>query len=381
MRAWLVVAICGIAACRRPEDRQTAATAAPLSPVASPAGTTVVDQPRSGSWLGKRLHVWVTSCDEKSEEAASVLALLAKRPSVVETVGLACTTLTPEGKLTTLAEHPPGQGRAKVATKLEKAGARTSIVIANVGPSGFDGQLAKKALETDTSRAHLLELIVDAATRGGFRDVELDLESMDPSAAANYAKLTKDAVARVSARGGEVVVDVHPKKADDENWEGPGGHDYAALAEAGAVLRVMAYDLSIGPVPPGPSTRATWARDVIAYARKKGVPAKQLELGLPAYGYDFPPKGKGLPVALRHLDVMALRAKVRAEVKRDEFGTPHFDYEGDGGKHEVWFDDAASIARLLHDLADVAPDVRGVAIWGIGRADPELGKLLANAGF
>jgi len=309
-----------------------------------------------------------------------VLALLAKRPSVVDTVGLACTTVTNNGKLATVGEDPPGQGRAKVAAKLEKGSARTSMVIANVGPNGFDGSLGKKALDTEASRAHLLELILDGAMRDGFRDVELDLESMPRSAAANYAKLTKDAVARVTARGGEVVVDVHPKKSDDESWDGPGGHDYAALAATGAILRIMTYDLSIGPVPPGPSTRATWAREVIAYARKNGVPANQLELGLPAYGYDFPPK-KGVPIAMRHLDVMALRAKVKGEIKRDEFGTPHFDYNAADGKHEVWFDDAASIARLLDDLADVAPEVRGVAIWGIGRADPELGKLLANAGF
>jgi spore germination protein YaaH len=312
----------------------------------------------------------VTSCDEKSDEAASVLAAMNKHPGVIDSVGLACTTITPDGKLTSIGE------RAKLVARLHKASARSSLVIANVGPNGFDGPLAKKILDGEASRVHLLELILDAAMRDSFRDVELDLEAMSTKAAANYAKLTKLAVARV--KNGEVVVDVHPKTTDTHTWDGPGGHDYAALGDAGAVIRLMTYDLSTGPgVPPGPSTRATWAREVIKYARSKGIPAERLELGLPAYGYDFPPKGKGAPIALRHADVMELQAKTKAEIKRDEHGTPHFDYDG----HQVWFDDAESIKRLLAELADMAPEVRGVAIWGFGRADANLGKLLADLGF
>ncbi len=377
MRTWLVVSLIAFASCRGADEGSTAAAAAPLSP--SPAPT--VAATKSGAWAGKRLHVWVTSCDETSEEAANILAGLAKSPGVVDSVGVACTTVTPNGKLATLAEFPVDQGRAKVAGKLAKAGVRTSLVVANVGPNGFDAALAKKALEGDASRQHLLELIMDAAMRGGFRDVELDLESMPTNLGPKYTKLAKEAVARVEKRGGELTVDVHPKTIDTPTWDGPGAHEYAALADAGAVVRLMTYDLSIGPVPPGPSTRATWARDVVKYARSKGVPPEKLELGLPAYGYDFPPKGKGSALALRHVEVMALRTKVKAEIKRDEFGTPHFDYDAADGKHQVWFDDAISIGRLLTDLADVAADVRGVAIWGIGRADSDLGKLLVEAGF
>jgi len=379
MRAWLVVGILVSASCRRPDDAQTAAAPAPLSPVTK----TSVSAPQSlttpKAWVGKRLHVWVTSCDEKAEEATSIVASLRKRPGVVDSVGVACTVVTKDGKLQAVSEHPLGEGRGKIAGKLAKEGVRTSLVIANVGPNGFDGALGKKVIETDVSRTHLLELILDAARREEIRDVELDLEAMPAAAAPNYAKLAKAAVARVA--NGEVVIDLHAKTLDTQSWDGPGGHDYAALAESGAVLRLMTYDLSIGPVPPGPSTRASWTRDVIRYARAKGVPAERLELGLPAYGYDFPPKGKGAAVALRYVDVMALQAKVKATIKRDDLGSPHFDYEGDGGKHEVWFDDAESIGRLLADLAEVATEVRGVAIWGIGRADPNLGKLLADAGF
>jgi spore germination protein YaaH len=110
-------------------------------------------------------------------------------------------------------------------------------------------------------------------------------------------------------------------------------------------------------------------------AKSKGVPAEKLEIGLPAYGYDFPPKGPAVP--LRHEEIVALLARTKSTVVRDANGTPHFEYNG----HQVWFDDAESIGRLLADLEDVAPSVRGIAIWGAGRADANLGKVLEAAGL
>ncbi len=293
-------------------------------------------------------------------------------PGFVDSVGIACTAITREGGLITHAEHPAGKGRGLVAQKLAKAGVAASLVIANPGPGGFDGPLGMQVIHDDKARARLVNELVRAAV--DMTAIELDLEAMPTAASASFVTLTKEVAARLPKL--ELVVDVHPKTADDPGWDGPGSHDYRALADAGAVVRLMTYDLSIGPVPPGPSTTSAWIRDVVAYARSKGVPPSKLEIGLPAYGYDFPPN-KGVPIPLRYEEVMALRARVKADVVRDPNGAPHFEYAG----HQVWFDDATSIARILADLGDVARDVRGIAIWGIGRADPNLGKVLAEAGF
>jgi spore germination protein YaaH len=337
------------------------------------APTPSASAPPAHPWAGKRLHLWTTACDPAFKEVTDVYARATA--GSVKSVGIACTSITKDGSLVTQDERPIGKGRALVAKKFEKL--LPSLVIANPGPGGFDGPLGLQVVSDEKTRAHLVDTIVKAATREGFRAVELDLEAMPTAAAPFFVTLTSEVVAKLP--GVEIIADVHPKTVDDPGWDGPGSHDYLGIANAGAVLRLMTYDLSIGPVPPGPSTTAAWIRDVVQYARKKGVPPEKLEIGLPAYGYDFPPTGPAVP--LRYEEVMALLTRVKAKIVRDNNGSPHFDYDAGGQKHQVWFDDATSLGRVLTDLADQAKDVRGIAIWGIGRADPNLGKVLAEAGF
>lgn len=362
-----------IGGCRRKAaPQETAATTASITPTPPIPSSSAK---AAKAWEGKRLHLWTTACDTSALEVTDVLARIASRPGLVDSVGVACTAIARDGGLVTHAERPLGKGRGQVVGNLAKSGVITSLVFANPGPGGFDGPLGMAVIGDEKARARLVNEIVNAATRDNARAVELDLEAMPTEAGANYVTLAREVIARLP--GVEVAIDVHPKTVDDPGWDGPGSHDYAALADAGAIVRLMTYDLSIGPVPPGPSTRASWVRDVVNYARSKGVPPSKLEIGLPAYGYDFPETGKGAPVPLRYEEVMALLKRVKATVARDENGSPHFEYAG----QQVWFDDAESIGRLLADLADVAPHVRGLAIWGIGRADPNLGKVLGAAGF
>lgn len=333
--------------------------------------------------MGKRLHVWVTACDGESREVADIVGFAAKYPTVLGGVGVACTVITRDGALEAQAEQPVGLGRASVARRIGKLGLPASLVVSNVAADGFDGALALAALSKAATRARLADNIVHLARHEAFASVELDFEMMPTGAGAGYVKLAEEVGARLRADGGrtELSIDVHPKTVDDPGWSGPGAHDYAALAKTGAVLRLMTYDLSIGPVPAGPSTKASWVREVVAYARSKGVPPEQLEIGLPAYGYDFPPQGNGAALPMRFEEVNALRVRVNAELSRDAADVPHFHYDAPDGRHEVWFDDGKSIARLLDELADLAPYVRGVAVWGIGRSDPDLGKRLAEQGF
>lgn len=356
-------------ACRRGEPALRGSTAASTSAIT--AGSSSPSPPQS-PWWGKKLHVWTTACTLGARDVGDLVGLVPRAPRVG--IGVACTSVAADGRLLTLDEEPVGLGRALVARRMRRLGLAPLLVVSNYGSSGFDGKTALGVLEK--KRGVLVDAIARAAETEGFAGVELDLELLPTEAAAVYAALAREVRARTT---GELAIDVHPKTQDDPGWLGPSGHDYAALAGSGAVLRLMTYDLSIGPVPPGPSTKASWIRAVVGYARSKNIPAAQLEIGLPAYGYDFPPKGAAVP--LRWEDVMALRSKAKAEVVRDAQQTPHFTYEGENGRHEVWFDDATSLSRLLDDVADLAADVRGISIWGMGRADPDLGKRLAERGF
>ncbi|MGZ5967127.1 MAG: glycosyl hydrolase family 18 protein, partial [Polyangiales bacterium] len=284
--------------------------------------------------------MWTTSCDLGSRESLDAIALTKRLPGR-GSVGVACTAVTAEGGL---ADEP---GRPKLAARLAALGLQPSLLVANPGPGGFDGPLGAKVVTDPELRTKLARAIVQARAREGFGAIELDLESLPTSARDGYTALVKEVVATA---GVPVAVDVHPKTVDDPGWDGPGAHDYKGIVDAGASLILMTYDLSIGPVPPGPSTKATWVREVVAYARALGIAPSKLMVGLPAYGYDFAPEGKGA-APLRHEEIVALRSKTKSALVRDPLGSPHFAYAGEGGTHEVWFDDAESIGRLLADLA------------------------------
>ena len=332
------------------------------------------------AWVGKRLHLWVTTCDAEAPEAQEMIAAATLHRGLVDGVGIACQAVARDGSFKTIGEGPAGRTRAVLAARLQALGVATTILVANPGPGGFDGPLGAAVAMDEKARARLVAGLVAARTKEQHAGIELDLEAMPTPAAQAYVQLVRE-VKSAAGDGVEVSVDVHPKTVDDPGWDGPGAHDYEGLARAGAIVRLMTYDLSIGPVPPGPTTKSSWVREVVAYARSKKIPAAQLEIGLPAYGYDFPPTGKGAPLALKYKEIMQLKARVKAQVLRDEAGTPHFSYDAKDGRHEVWFDDAESLGRVLEDLRPIAKDVRGIAIWGMGGADPLLVEALVVAGF
>jgi spore germination protein YaaH len=345
---------------------------------------TGTETPASSRWKGKSLHVWVPTCDATARDFRELKAGLEAHAASSVEVGVVCRTFRSDGSLLQVGLQVGAGSTPTVQAQLVAIHARPTLVVANTTGSGFDVALALAVLSDEAARTRLASDVVATFGEGGFVGIELDLEAMPTAASPYYARLVSDIRARAAATnpGVEISVDVHPKTVDDPGWEGPGAHDYRALADAGAVLRLMTYDLSIGPVPPGPTTRATWIREVVAYARGKGVPAAQLEIGLPAYGYDFPPKDKGAPTPLRHADALSLLQKTGATLEHTAEGTPHFAYEESPGvRREVWFDDATSLTRVLEDAAPIAAEVRGIAVWGLPGGDPALLDALVRLGL
>ncbi|EMF44572.1 glycosyl hydrolase, family 18 domain protein [Leptospira interrogans serovar Grippotyphosa str. LT2186] len=74
-----------------------------------------------------------------------------------------------------------------------------------------------------------------------------------------------------------------------ENWRGPMTHDYAFLAKYADRIKIMAYELhprKYRNPGPGPQAPNTWIKSIIEYAKAR-VPAKQLYMAIPTYGYDW----------------------------------------------------------------------------------------------
>ncbi len=321
----------------------------------------------AGTWHRKSLHVWTTECDAAADEASGLLELTERDGVHIDTLGLDCQPLRADGDF----EVRGDPGRARLLGQLAERGIATALVIANNGGGDFDGALAAAVLADPSRSGRLLSRLVEVQQRERHAVVELDLESMPTDAAPDLVRLVQS-LRVLLPKAVRIVVDVQAKTVDDPGYAGPGAYDYGALAIAGATVRLMTYDYSLGPVPPGPTTKPSWIREVVAYAGARGVPADRLEIGLPGYGYDFGPRKGDAHVTLRWREAEALRARVGAKLVRNDDGAPHFEYRGEDGPHEVWYDDGASIAQLLASLGDLSSSVSGAGLWSAYGADPRM---------
>jgi spore germination protein YaaH len=370
LHALLLAAAVAALCCRRNEARGI--SVAMRTGAATTSATTT--QVPNGGLAEKRLHLWTTACEPKAAEARAVLATAQQVGRGLRTIGLVCYALGESGLLRATGDDDSTRARNALAAAIRRRGVGTVLVLTNADQQGFDGDRAGRVLASAAARARMVDRLVALQARERHVAIELDFEAMPSAAARNLVAAVVELRARLPSDVA-IVVDAHAKTVDEPGWQGPGAHDYGALASAGAIVRVMTYDYSIGPVPPGPTTRASWIREVVRYARARGVPSERLEIGLPAYGYDFAPSG---PAPLRWREATALAARQRSTLLRDAEGAPHFAYEAQDGVHEVWFDDGPSIGRVLSDLRDLSDEVGGVAIWGAYDADPAVFEPFAR---
>jgi spore germination protein YaaH len=263
-----------------------------------------------------------------------------------------------------------------VATYDSAHGIVTYAVLSNYSDSlgDFDPALAHSAMVDHESTVIAGALKIAA----GYRGVNVDFESLAYSAniaddRAAYTKFIADLGTALHAQGLELVISVAPKTSDSpgDTWAYP--YDYAALAPLVDYLQVMTYDES-GPgwSAPGPVSGLDWMGTCVAYATSLMPPYKIL-IGLPAYAYDWDltasTSSKSVGASVNWKDVPAILAGPSAVKHWDATSsTPYVDYtSSDGHKHEVWYDDAASITPKAALAGKYG--LGGVSMWALGEED------------
>jgi spore germination protein YaaH len=172
-----------------------------------------------------------------------------------------------------------------------------------------------------------------------------------------------------------------------------------ALAEVTDYLVVQGYDFhSAGEASAGPVAAVTgWGRlnweTVIDRFVGLGVPARQIVMAVPMYGYQWPTETDrpGSPTRGRAVEVLlappagvlpelprALEAVQRHGLRRDvESGTPYYAFQDSSGWNQGWFEDAESL-RAKYDLVR-ARGLGGVAIFPLAYGDAPLWDDLREA--
>lgn len=257
---------------------------------------------------------------------------------------------------------------AKVRSVAKRHGVVTYAMTSNAGGGGFDASLVDAFLKDEaTMRAHA-EALAQIAKEDGFDGLDLDYESMKPTAREPYVKFARMVREVCDKRQLKLAIAVHPKTAEPGHWDGPISQDWEALGAVVDRFRIMTYDFHWATSEAGPIAPLDWTTQVIEFA-KTLVPSFKIEAGVASYGYDW--RGKSAK-SLTWTQWQEL-TKLHTWTQRDAASQENtVEYDG----RKVFFSDAVAI-KAKTELA-VKAGIRGVAMWRLGAEDPAVWEFLGK---
>lgn len=229
-------------------------------------------------------------------------------------------------------------------------------------------------LQHSPLRSAAVEEVVRTVESEGLDGVNIDFESLEPASREGLTRFMDELYPRLHEKGKIVTVSVFPKWSDNEaasEWSY--AYDYTSLAEFADYLVVMAYDQHGAWSGPGPVAALGWVRGALNYALKR-VPAGKIILGVAGYGYDW--GGDNARVVFSR-EALSLAESWNAEVSRDPgSGERFFVYCSRGVRHQVWWEDAASVKEKV-SLAR-KQGLAGAALWRLGQEEEALWPQLSD---
>ena len=250
--------------------------------------------------------------------------------------------------------HPAGD----VLVRAHIDGAAGLAVVSNYNGTAFDGPRAAAMLQSPHSRHRFISAVTGEMARRGWDGVVLDFEQLPPSARSDYPELVHELGAAAGNR--QVVVAVPATSTADD---GTDAYDLHALGAAAGAVVWMAYDQHGLASGPGPVAGLPWVRAGLAVA-EAAIPKSKLLLGIPGYGYAWPPSGP--PTDLTAAAARDLAAAPGATARWDDTEQEWEVRTADG--RTVWYEDARSFgvrARLAQ-----SDGLAGIALWRVGAEDP-----------
>ncbi len=253
------------------------------------------------------------------------------------------------------------------------------LVLTSIGDDGrFSTETVTAVLNNPTARQNLIRNLTETASRLGYAAVNSDLEYIAPTDREQYNAFISELERSLDNVGIQLDVSLAPKSSGMQRGLLYEAIDYPALGAAADTLLLMTYEWGYTYSEPRAVAPINLVRQVVEYAVSV-IPSEKLELGVPNYGYDWElPWREGVPArAIGNVQAAALAADRGVVIEYDEIAqTPHFNYTAeDGTEHEVWFEDARSIAAKLALVEEY--NLRGIGVWQIMRWFPGLWSQLS----
>lgn len=233
----------------------------------------------------------------------------------------------------------------------------------------FSNTLAGIILNDPAAQDALIENATNEIIEKGYGGLDIDFEFLPAADALRYADFIRKARETLNPLGYEVIAALAPKVSDNQAGLLYEGHNYAAIGEAANYVLIMSYEWGYTYGPPMAVSPIPSMRRVLNYAVSR-IPHYKIFMGVSNYGYDWPlpyVKGTTRAESISTDTALILASENRAEIFFDETAkAPYFYYtDASGVVHEVWFEDARSIAAKLELCAEFG--FRGVLDWNIDR--------------
>ncbi len=264
----------------------------------------------------------------------------------------------PDGSLKTINDTGP-------VTAALNMGVAPLMVITNIEEgSGFSSELANAILTDTQVQNTLLNNVIAVMKEKNYYGLVIDFEYVFPEDRQNLVDFISRAVNRLHPLGYKVSVALAPKNRANQKGLLYEAHDYPSIGAIADYVILMTYEWGYLRGPAMAVAPVDQVRKVLDYATGV-IPSEKILMGMPNYGYDWTlPFVKGSAARiLTNYGAVSLAAKVGANIQYDPVSqAPFFNYySSEGELHEVWFDDARSIAARL-ELVDEY-DLAGVSYW------------------
>jgi hypothetical protein len=258
-----------------------------------------------------------------------------------------------------------------LVARAHRSGARVVLTVKSFDPVNLH------ALASNPSAAGQLTKDLVAAIRDKQMDgANLDFEGTNGRDRIGFTSFAVQVSTRLHAadQRWQVTADTYALSAARIG----GFFDVAALARGLDALLVMGYDLcrpniasAASPLTgPGWTVRAT----IASYLRL--IDPRKVILGLPFYGYDWPTTGPeaaaptlGPPTSITYARAQSITGRRSWNAASS---VPWLAYQAQGSWHQVYYDDATSLALKANEAR--AHHLRGLGIWALGMegGDPAL---------
>ena len=277
----------------------------------------------------------------------------------------------------------PLSGDEPLIAAAKAGGVQPLFMLTTLGEDGkFDNTLSTVLLGDEQKQEALFDEIVAVVKDKGYYGVDVDFEFVLPAEREQYAGFINRLRGRLNAENVPLVVALAPKTSAAQPGLLYEAHDYALLGAAANNALLMTYEWGYTYGPPMAVSPIDKVEQVVAFAADN-IPPERLFLGVPNYGYDWPLpyiKGETKATSLGCEQAVARAAQFGADIRFDETAqTPYYTYTDEAGQaHEVWFEDARSVAAKL-DLREKYA-LRGISVWNLMRPFAAA-KTVVNARF